>query len=64
MADERDVLDHDGGDRSIPRDAKQTKAREHARGVDRADHDPDAAQERAAETKGPDARRDAVSETE
>lgn len=64
MADERDVLDHDGGDRSIPRDAKQAKAREDARGVDRADHDLDAAQEREAETKAPVERRDAVSETE
>jgi hypothetical protein len=64
MADERDVLDHDGGDRSIPRDAKQVKAREDARGVDRADHDLDAAREREAEAKAPVARRDEASETE
>lgn len=64
MADERDVLDHDDGGRSVPRDAKQAKAREDARGVDRADHDLDAARDREAETKGPAARRDAPPETE
>jgi hypothetical protein len=64
MADERDVLDHDGGDRSIPRDAKHTRAREDARGVDRADHDLDAARQREAEAKAPVERRDAAPETE
>ena len=64
MTDERDVLDYDDGDRSVPRDAKQVKAREDARGVDRADHDLDAAREREAEAKGPVARRDEAPETE